>query len=388
MKNTAVKSNPEIINVIDEFDYSTQQESYNKEFVKWRKNKENPYAYNFELNTKESVFIDGQGFVSESAEKSESETSGKILYLIGIAMLVATAVENVLDKLIVQLLDIIGFDIHVTFFNSAVYGGKTEVVTVLILNTLLKLLLPMLVIHAGMKMPRKLSRPMSLNEPGELIATIAAAMIVCVVTGLPAVFIDETKEIYTFFRAYNADMSVWGQNEFLIYTFFDVIVVSVLFELLFRGEMFQALRQFGDGYAIIITSLISGILTQDYKAIVATALISAVSSIGMLRSGTIFTAIAARITYKLYIMALNLLEMSSSENMFLNRNFFMLCVFLGGLVIFTIVFLNRKRRERRIFAEYHSYLTLKKRIAIPLKTLPLTAAMAICIVAAIMNMAL
>ncbi len=33
-----------IVDVIDEFDYSTQNESYNEKFRKWRKKKENPFA--------------------------------------------------------------------------------------------------------------------------------------------------------------------------------------------------------------------------------------------------------------------------------------------------------------------------------------------------------
>ena len=43
-----------IINVVDQFDYSTQNDNYNAKFRAWRKNKENPYAFNFKLNRKES----------------------------------------------------------------------------------------------------------------------------------------------------------------------------------------------------------------------------------------------------------------------------------------------------------------------------------------------
>lgn len=377
-----------IVNVVEQFDYSTQSESYNKEFVKWRKNKDNPYAYNFEANENESVFIDGEGFVSKSGIKTEAEVCSKLIYLMGAAALVWVVIENVLDKLIIQLLDIIGFDIHVTFFNSAVYGGKTEVAVVLILNTLLKLILPLLLVNYALKMPRPLSYPWRLNEPAELFGAIAAAMIVCVITGLPAAFSYETKEVYSFFRSYNADMSVWGQEEFLIYTFFDIIVVSVLFELLFHGAIFSALRQFGDYYAVLITSVMAGVLTQDYKTMVATALIASVSAIGRLRSGTIFTSIAVRITYKIYIYALNLIETNSSENMFLNRNFFMLSVFVIGLSLFTVVFLSKKRREKKSFVLYSWYLPLKRRLLLPLKVLPYSAAIVISILAAVMSVVL
>lgn len=377
-----------IVDVVEQFDYSTQSESYNKEFVKWRRNKDNPYAYNFETNENESVFIDGEGFVRKSGIRTEADVCSKLIYLMGASAIVWIIIENVLDKLFVQLLDIIGFNIHVTFFNSAVYGGKTEVALVVVLTTMLKLIMPLLIVNRALKMPNSLKYPGRLNEPAELFGAISATMIVCVITGLPAAFSYETKEIYSFFRSYNADMSVWGQEEFLIYTFFDIIIVSVLFELLFHGAIFSALRQFGDYYAILITSVIAGALTQDYKMMVATALIASVSAIGRLRSGTIFTAIAVRITYKLYIFALNLIETSSSENMFLNRNFYMLSVFVVGVTLFTIVFFSKKRREKKSFALYNWYLPLKKRLLLPLKIVPYVSAIALSILVAVMNVIL
>ena len=92
MKTVADKSNSEIIDVINEFDYSTQNESYNKQFIEWRRNKDNPYAYNLVMNSKESVFVDGQGFVNKSAPAVESEVLGNVLYVIGIALLAITVI--------------------------------------------------------------------------------------------------------------------------------------------------------------------------------------------------------------------------------------------------------------------------------------------------------
>lgn len=382
MKETIEKNNSEIIDVIDEFDYSTQQESYNKHFIAWRKNKNNPYAYNFVLNKKESVFIDGEGFVGRSAEEAESETLSRILYIIGIAMLSVVLIENVFDKLFVQILDAFGVNIHGTFFNSVIYGGRTEVVVILIIVTLMKLIVPMGIIHSRFRMPLRLRFPMSLSDPRELFGAIAASMIVSVVSGIPSAYSDESKEIYAFFKTYDADISVWGQEEFLIYTIFDVIVVSILFELLYRGEMFHALRQFGDVFAVIFTSVISGIVTQDYRIMASTMLISAVSSIGALRGGTVFTAIAVRVVYKMYMLALMIIEMNTSENMFLTRNFFMICVFITGLLVYGLVLLSMKRREKKTFADCNCQLSLKKKLFLPFKILPLSAVIVVCLLAA------
>lgn len=384
MKDSIEIKDNEIIDVVDEFDYSTQQDSYNECFIKWRKNKENPYAYNFVSNKKESVFVDGQGFVSKSPEEAESEVLYRVLYVIGIAMLSIVLIEDVLDKVLVQILHAFGVDIHNSFFNSVIYGGRTEVVVVMIIITLLKLVVPLGITHAKFKMPPKLSFPSALKDSGELFATIATAMIVSVILGIPSAYSYETKEIYTFFKMWEADVSVWGNEEFIIYTILDVIVVSVMFEALYRGAMFHALRQFGDVYAIIITSLLSGLITRDYSTMLGTILISFVAASGALRSGTIFSAISARIIYKMYMLALTIIETDTGSNMYLTRNMFMIGVFVLGLLIFGIVSLNKERRTRRTVAKFKDYLSLKSKLLIPIKVLPISAVIAISVLAAAM----
>ena len=42
-----------IVNVIDEFDYSTQNDAYNEKFKKWRRNKDNHCAFNYSANKNE-----------------------------------------------------------------------------------------------------------------------------------------------------------------------------------------------------------------------------------------------------------------------------------------------------------------------------------------------
>ena len=101
-----------IIDVVEEFDYSTQNESYNKNFRKWRKNKNNPYAFNFSTNKKERIFIDGKGFVSNSPAESEHETISRIFFIIGTAMLLWVTIDNIIGKMIIYFLDITGVNVH------------------------------------------------------------------------------------------------------------------------------------------------------------------------------------------------------------------------------------------------------------------------------------
>lgn len=383
MKNITEQNAPEIIDVVSEFDYSTQNDSYNEYFKKWRKDKSNQYAYNTVVNRKESVFIEGQGFINKSISENESNILGKTLYIIGIVVLIIVFTENFLGKLCVQLLEFLGVNIHNSFINLTIYGGCHEIVIFLITITLIKLIVPLIIMRRKLKMPSKLKYPCILNHPSELIGAIAVTLIVSAVMSIPSAYTYETKEIYNFFKAYNADVSVWGQGEFLVYTIFDIIIVSVLSEALFRGGMFNALRQYGDLYAIIITSIISGVITQNLREIPGAILISMVASVGMLRSGTIFTAVSVKIVYKMYVLAMAIIEVDSSDNMFLIKNFFILTAFLTGVIIFGIIYFGNSRNKRKAFAEVKTYISLKRKLIIACKTLPLVSGVFICLLASI-----
>lgn len=382
MKNIAEKTDSEIIDVVDEFDYSTQNESYNKRFIEWRRNKDNPYTYNLVINKKESVFVDGKGFVNKSASDAESEVLGRVLYVIGVGLLAVTVTENILGKIIVQFLSMLGVNIHNSFVSSSIYGGGIEIVVCLIGITLLKLIVPLLIIRSRFKMPVKLRYPVQLKDPAELIGAIAASVLAASVLSIPSAYSNEAKEIYSFFKGYNADVSVWGQGEFLVYTIFDIIIVSIISEFLFRGEMFTALRQFGDVYAVIISSVASCLFVNEFKEIPGAIIISAIASVWALRSGTIFTAVSVKIVYKMYLLALAIIEVDASDNMFLTRNFFILAAFVVSFAVLGYIYIGKNRKKSRCFASGATYLSLGKKLLLACKTVPIASALIISLLSA------
>lgn len=383
--NVTESKNENIIDVINEFDYSTQQDEYNQRFIAWRRNKNNPYAYNFTSNKKESIFVDGQGFVSRSAAESEYNVLYKILYVIGVAMLIGIFIEDVFGKMIVQLLDMMGVDIHNSFSTLSIYGGKTEIVTILICIAILKPLIPILILHGRFRMPMKLAFPVASTNHNGFMETIASALLVSVITGIPAVYSNTKSQVYTYFKSIATDVSIWGLKEFIAYMLVDVVIVSILTEILFRGEMFTALRQFGDVFAVILTSVLSALVSQNPHSMAATLLISLVCSIGMLRTGSILTSLAARMTYKIYLVSITIIQGSSLENMPILRNTFMICAFLIGLVILCVCKIRNNGKEERYFANCTSHMSLTQRMIIPFRVLPFLATVLATITAAILN---
>lgn len=383
--NTGNHTEKNIIDVVEEFDYSTQNDSYNRKFRKWRKNKNNPFAFNFSANKKESIFIDGKGFVNDSPAVSERETISRIFFIIGSAMLMWITIDNIIGKTVIYFLDVMGVNIHTTFFSKPYYGGSIEIVTALIIITLLKIYVPALYIHRHMKMPFRVAFMSNMNHPSDLISSIAISLIICTVISIPDAYSSSAKEIYSYFKSINTDISVWGQTEYVIYTIFDVIIMSVSTEILFRGAIFSALRQFGDVFAIIITSVMSALLTQNFEDMPSVLLISATASIGMLKSGSIFTAFAVSTVFKMYQLTIVIIEANTSENMFLIRNIVMSVIFIAGIVTVIAINISGRHKKRRYFAEYHSEISMRERLVHSFKSFPFTAVTVVCLISAVIK---
>lgn len=381
--NNKIQGN--IVDVINEFDYSTQNESYNKDFRKWRKKKNNPFSFSFAENKKEIVYIDGRGFIVNSAVDAEKKVLSNIFHYLGLASLIWIVFDDVLSKIVISLLSFFGVNIHNNYFSSVIYGGSKEIVAVIIIMTFIKVLIPLLFLHFKFSLPSKVEFMRSMNNRVALLGAISTALIVCVMTSLPTAYSSESKEIYAFFKNVETDVSVWGQSEFIVYTIFDIIVISIVSEIFFRGAMFAVLRQFGDVFAIIITSVITTLLSQNLQTMPAVLLISLVASYGMVTSGTVFTSIAVVIIYKMYTLTLTIIEIDPSEKMPLTRNLFMILVLVVGGIGLMIYWIYTVKTKKYGLSFYKSELEAKERFIHSIKTFPFSAVLLLCIVSALVK---
>lgn len=374
-----------IINVADEFDYSTQNEEYNTSFKKWRKNKNNPFAFNFTKNNKESVYIDGKGFSDTSQSVAENEKISRIMYIIGIAMLMWVAIDNIIGKIFIAAFELMGFNVHTTIFSTGIYGGSTEIVSALIAITAAKLIIPGFYLHQKLKMPFNVEFMHKLRSRLDMLCSIAMAFLVSAVVSIPSLYNSRAKEIYTYFKDLNADISVWNQSQFVIYTVFNIIIVSILAELLFRGAVFAALRQFGDWFAVIVTSVMTALLVQDIVELPAAFLISMIASIGMLRSGTVFTSIFVRIIYRMYQLAIVIIQADTSDSRDGKLVLFILGTFVIILIVLAVLHFTYYRKIGSLLVKYDSETTQSARIKNAMLTFPFSAVAALCLLSTIIK---
>ncbi len=373
------------INVIDEFDYSTQNEAYNEDFIQWRKRKGNIYSFDFKKDNRERVYVDGRGFIEKSCESVEKKVLTQIFHTLGYGALILILFDDVISKLLIYALEFLGFDIHTSFSSSIVYGsGCHEIAITLIIIEIIKYAFPLCYFHFKFKVPKKAEIMGSMNNPTALVGAIGAAFILSVVASITSAYSTEVREVVAFFGAGQADISIWNQFEFVLYTIFDVLILPIITQLLFCGAAFAVLRQFGDVFAILITSLTAAVLTQEFSSMPAVFLITLVGCCGMLASGTIFTAFAVSIIHKMYELTLTLIETNTSANMPMIRNMFMAAVVLlgtAGLVYFRF---SMKKKKLHL-AHYSSSVSFGMRIIYAVRTFPFSAVAILCVTYAVIK---
>ncbi|MBP7185550.1 MAG: CPBP family intramembrane metalloprotease [Ruminococcus sp.] len=373
----------QLIDVVEEYDYDTQYEQYNRYYKNWRKNKQNPFAFNFEMNRKESVYIEGKGFKVPSLLDAESEVIGHIMHVVGIAMLMWIFIDNIIGKAAIQILDHFGIDIHANFLSDGVHGSPKEIVTFFIAVSFLKVLVPTIYMKKMFKVPKEVRFMNVMNHPSDLIRAIATSLAVSVITTLPNIYNGTNSQLYNYFTTLDTDISVWGQTEFVAYTIYDIIILSIITEMFFHSAVFAPLRQFGDFFAIGVTAVVAGLLAQDAAEVPAAILITIVAGSGMIRSGSIYTAFFVRIVYKMYRLAIVIIETDTSSNMYLDRNLFMLVLF--SLAIGTVLFIRLMSGKRECYSKYYSEIPETKRIRAAVKAYPFPVVACLCILAIVLK---
>lgn len=372
-----------VIDVIEEFDYSTQNEKYNKCFREWRKRKNNRYSFNFKKDQRERVYVDGRGFIEKSCKNAEIKTLTNIFHTLGYASLMWILFEDVISKLLIYLLEFLGMNIHTSFITKTISGGCREVASVVILTNTLKIILPTIYLNMKFNTPKKIACMSSMNNPSALIGSISAAFILSVVITLPSAFSTKTREVISFFGSATTELSIWDQSEFIIFTIFDMLVIPILTQLLFCGAAFAVLRQFGDVFAMFITSLSMAVLTQDFRNMPAVFIIALIGCCGMITSGSIFTPIAVNIIFKMYQTTIVLIETDSSENMPIIRNLFMAGLVVIGTLGLIYFRLYTKKHPLKL-ARYNGEMSFVQRNYQALKIFPFSTVTMLSVLCAIM----
>lgn len=305
-EETAVQK---VIDVVEDFSCPYQTAAYRDAFCSWRRKKQNPYAFRFTKNPKETAFSESQAAAGLSPAQAEQSILKKIGRLTGYILVCYLIIENLLDKAAVQLMHALHMHIELVFLGeSRLYGDENLVFWLTFGIQFFKYLLPALILQLILRLPVQVSMPMKIHEPKRLISGTALIMLLSVGLGMLSVPMSADLEKY---RIISGTIDTEG-NKIILYILMTIFILPLITEFLLHGCMFQAMRQFGDLFAMTATAVLAAALTHNVFDALRIGLIHLTISYYLIHTGSFWSAVLIRIVHEIYMFVLFYMETSGS----------------------------------------------------------------------------
>ena len=289
-----------VIDVVEEFSSPDQTEGYQEAFRKWRRRKKNPYAYRFTKDPRETAFSEHQAAVNDSSAQAEQTVLHRIGLLTAYALLAYLLIENALDKLLVLILNGYGIHVEIVYWGqSRLYGEERAVFWVATLVSLLKYLIPAAGILLTLRMPHKVSMPLPILRPRQLLYGGTLMMLLSV--GLGMFCVSRSGELEKYRLISGAVDSNTGH--LIQYMLFTIFVPPLVTELLLHGALFQVIRQFGDAFAIGTTTVLATLMMHNIPDAVRIGIVTLTISYFQIRTGSFATAVLLHIIHEICMFA-------------------------------------------------------------------------------------
>lgn len=337
----------EIIDVISDFHYDSQNTQYNNDNRQWRKNTKAAYIYAYTGNPLENVYVDGHGLSKRTVHASETKALTSVSELLGIALLAYLICEVLIGSVLVWGLRKLGVNVHLDFLSFSMGGSQWGVTIVRICAALLKYSVAFLILQRCFRLPFRLRVPLHPGGLPEYIAAIGAAMGIAAVSTIIEVFTGHGAETARQIFDYKNAAAV------ITYAFFDIIFLSILSELLLRGFMMPVLRQFGDRFAVYATAIIAFLFPNHAAVRFGEFCIAMAAGYLLIKSGSLEKCILLRMIYSALGYGRLVLLYSDVSRISVSR--FLLILILSAFSSTSLYLLTRAKRRR--LSNRTSYLT-------------------------------
>lgn len=325
----------------DRLNWRYQDKQYNESFKKWRKQKQDSVGFYFVEKPDRLTYQDGVGFINDYPEAREAKTFRRVLNILGLVLLYRVTVDILFIYLFPPIMEKIGMNIYYSFFTGDRYGSRALITFMDILQQILGRAVPAALLIKHLEIPASVMLPTKItNKPMFGFAFFAAlfAAGVCSVlayfyNGILGVFRIDAMPSYT----------VSADSDGIVCTVIvSVLAVPIVSEICTHGVILQLIRQFGDGTAIFVTSLIIAVSSYDIVSFPFVAATSFVAGYFVIRTGSVITGIIMRIITRAYLCTLCYISFYADPayNAVLMRVFVFVTIMIG--LIASVWFLCNK----------------------------------------------
>lgn len=329
------------IDVAADFVYDSENKSYNQISRLWRKNTKTPYMYRYTGDAREFIYVSGSAEDKPSASLVERQALSQCSEVVGISLLAHLLTTLVGTTVVIWFLNICGLDIRLDFLTLRMSGDPWLVTMVRCLLSVVRYALPAALLVRFCRIPRGIVFP---TQPGglpEVIFAAGCAMCIAAIYALTAVEsgVETAQRIF----------AEQGSGAIAAYGIFDMTFGTLLAEMYLRGTVLPLLRQFGDGFAVLITAMAAFLFPNELPDRIAELMLGLACGYVMLRGGSIWKCVILRGIYS--ILSYARLILVYSNRVLPLWQYALLLLSIGML---SVAFAARMRRGKMLLNNRHT----------------------------------
>lgn len=338
-----------------------QDKEYNEMYRKWRIEHKKDYGFYFLDNSDELTYRDGEGFITESPQTAERSAFSEIHSLLARFLCIYT-VLNLIYMAAGVIITSPEFQIPLfRRINASFQGSEFVYVAVDYLSKISIRILPIFYLIKKINMPKKIFMPTKIyNKPLFFIAAPMAMLTFGIATVL-----SNIQHTSAFLMGVDPTFSLTiPQNRlcFILSAFLTVVIVPVISEVVHHGIILQILKQFGDGYALTVTSIIAALTTCNFHIFLFTFTVMLITGFFVVRSGSIITGFIMRIIISGSVYLLTVLKtVSLPDGMYMTLTAALLFVYIAAGFAAVTVFI-KKHSNKISLPLYKMYLDSRERL--------------------------
>lgn len=340
----------------DRLNWRYQDKQYNESFKKWRRQKRNSIGFYFVEKPDRLTYQDGRGFINDYPEAYEAKTFRKVLTILGIILLYRVVVDIFFKYFLPPVMESMGMNIYYSFFSGERYGSKTLIALLDISSQILDRVVPTAILIKHLEIPFSVMLPTRVTNKPMFGFAVPAALLAAGVCSVMSYFYNR---VLTAFKidpmpSYTVNTELNGGIYTVLVT---LLIVPVISELCTHGVTLQLVRQFGDGTAIFITSLIIALSTYDIVSFPFTAVTAFVTGYFVIRTGSVITGVIMRIVTRCYICALCYINYYADPaySAIIMRAFVLLTIMIGLIAAVRFLYTKSDSFTMRIKPGYMSF---------------------------------
>lgn len=276
-------------NNLPAFNFEMQTDEYNTEYNNWHNNKDNKYSYSVTDGQRERSYVQGKGYVQNGIQVAEGNALKRCYSLIGLVCIFSLLVNIGLSHYLHRQYHY-QYELLIPYiYNINSLGIDSHIRAIFISLNIFKSLVPLFIFVFALKMPAKVMFPVKITRRRTSIFLIGFSAVAYLIVRIPhQIFVEHFSVINITF----APTEINPNHSLLLA---EIVFSSILIELVFRGAILQLLRQFGDCFALVFTTIFSTFMLQSFLNWDLSLVVNLVAGFAVITTGSLLSGIIIRI---------------------------------------------------------------------------------------------